>query len=68
MGQLWQYLDDLKKHAANHGYESAHLIAIAIAGQPDMSVRDRVDAYAKARGLEVTFLLYRVHMELLAHP
>jgi hypothetical protein len=66
VGQLQQYLEDLQHHATNHGSESAHLIVIA--GQPDVSVRDRVDAYAQARGLEVTFLLYRVDVTLRTHP
>ncbi|MFV1356952.1 hypothetical protein ABFV47_07755 [Mycolicibacterium fortuitum] len=65
-GQLQQYLDDLDSHAKNHGYDSAHLIVIS--GQPDQSVRYRVEQYAASRGLTVTFLLYRVHMELVAHP
>lgn len=41
-GQLQQYLDDLENHAKRHGYESAHLIVIS--GQPDKSVRNRVQA------------------------
>lgn len=65
-GQLQQYLDDLANHARNHGYDSAHLIVIA--GQPDKSVRKRVDRYANQGGHEVTFLLYRVRMELEPHP
>jgi hypothetical protein len=65
-GQLQQYLDDLAEHARSHGYDSAHLIVIA--GQPDRSARNRVEHYAAARGHEVTFLLYRVHIELVAHP
>jgi len=65
-GQLQQYLDDLDDHARNHGFDSAHLVVIT--GQPDKSVRNRVEQYAAARGLTVTFLLYRVHMELLPHP
>lgn len=66
VGQLQQYIDDLDSHAKQHGFDSAHLIVIA--GQPDRSVRARVDDYAATRGLEVTFLLYRVRMELAEHP
>lgn len=66
VGQLEQYLEDLGAHAASHGFESTHLIVIT--GQPDQSVRSRVKRYADAHGHEVTFLLYRVHMELLPHP
>jgi RecB family endonuclease NucS len=65
-GQLQQYLEDLQNHAKRHGYESAHLIVVS--GQPDKSVRSRVEHYATSRGLEVTFLLDRVQMELIAHP
>jgi hypothetical protein len=54
------------EHAKSHGYDSAHLVLIA--GQPDKTVRSRVERYAAARGLTVTFLLYRVQMDLLAHP
>ena len=66
VGQLQQYLEDLDSHARGHGFESAHLILIA--GQPDLSVRRRVEQFATARGLNVTFLLYRVHMKLHPHP
>lgn len=65
-GQTQQYLDDLARHAKNHDYDSAHLIVIT--GQPDKSVRDRVERYADARGLTVEFLLYRVQTKLLPHP
>ena len=65
-GQLQQYLDDLAEHARNHGYASAHLILVA--GQPDKTVRDRVERYAATRGLTATFLLYKVQMDLVAHP
>lgn len=65
-GQTQQYLDDLARHADNHGYDSAHLIVIS--GQPDKSVRNRVEHYAQARGLTVEFLLYRVQTKLLPHP
>lgn len=66
VGQLQQYLEDLQAHAQRHGFDSAHLILIA--GQPDLSVRTRVEQFAAARGLSVTFLLYRVHMKLHPHP
>ncbi|OBB48411.1 hypothetical protein [Mycobacterium sp. 852002-51961_SCH5331710] len=66
VGQLQQYLDDLADHAQTNGYDSAHLIVIT--GQPDTSVRNRVEQYAARQGHEVTFLLYRVHMELTSHP
>lgn len=66
VGQLEQYLSDLADHARNHGFESTHLIVIT--GQPDQSVRERVERYAAAHHLEVTFLLYRVDMRLHAHP
>lgn len=65
-GQIQQYIDDLDRHAKNHGYDSAHLIVIS--GQPDKSVRDRAERYAQARGLTVEFLLYRVQTKLLPHP
>ena len=65
-GQLQQYLDDLAKHAKNHGFDSAHLILIS--GQPDKTIRDRVSQYAAARGLTVTFFLYKVQMDLVEHP
>ena len=52
-GQLQQYLDDLADHARNHGYDSAHLIVIA--GQPDKSVRNRVERYAATRGTRSPF-------------
>lgn len=60
------FFEDLKAHAQRHGFDSAHLILIA--GQPDLSVRTRVEQFAAARGLSVTFLLYRVHMKLHPHP
>ena len=66
VGQLEQYLDDLADHAKNHGFESTHLIVIT--GQPDQSVRRKVERYAAVHGLEITFLLYQVDMKLLAHP
>lgn len=66
VGQLQQYLDDLADYAQGNGYDSAHLIVIT--GQPDISVRNRVEQYAEKKGHEVTFLLYRVHMALSAHP
>lgn len=65
-GQTQQYLDDLARHAKKHGYESAHLIVIS--GQPDKSVRERVEHYADTKGLTVEFLLYRVQTKLLPHP
>jgi hypothetical protein len=65
-GQIEQYLDDLARYSKKHGYDSAQLILIA--GQPDKSVRNRVEHDASTRGLTVRFLLYRVQMELLAHP
>jgi hypothetical protein len=65
-GQTQQYLDDLARHSKNHGYDSAHLIVIS--GQPDKSVRNRVEHYARTRGVTVEFLLYRVQTELLPHP
>lgn len=66
VGQAQKYLDDLARHAKTHGYDSAHLIVIS--GQPDKSVRERVEQYATSRGLTVEFLLYRVQTKLLAHP
>jgi hypothetical protein len=63
-GQIEQYLDELDGYAKKHGYDSAHLVFIA--GQPDKTVRNRVDHYASTRGLGVTYLLYRVHMELVS--
>ncbi|GJF08927.1 hypothetical protein NGTWS0302_33010 [Mycolicibacterium cyprinidarum] len=65
-GQIQQYIDDLDRHAKAHGYDSAHLIVIS--GQPDKSVRHRVERFAQARGLTVEFLLYRVQTKLLPHP
>jgi len=65
VGQLDHYLDDLAEHARKRGC-SAHFILIT--GQPEKSVRDHVESYAAARGLTVTFLLYRVQMNLLEHP
>ena len=65
-GQIEQYLDELARYSKKHGYDSAHLILVA--GQPDKSVRNRVEHYAQTRGLTVTYLLYRVQMELVAHP
>lgn len=65
-GQIQQYLDDLARHAKKHGFDSAHLIVIS--GQPDKSVRNRVEHYADTRGLTVEFLLYRVQTKLLPHP
>lgn len=66
VGQLFQYLEDLDDHARRHGFESAHLIVIT--GQPDKSVRERVEHHALALGVTVTFLLYRVHLQLVDHP
>lgn len=66
VGQAQKYLDDLARHAKNHGYDSAHLIVIS--GQPDKSVRERVEQHARSRGLTVEFLLYRVQTKLLPHP
>lgn len=65
-GQLQQYLDDLADEAANQGYNSAHLIVIT--GQPDRSVKDRVEAYAKSKDMTVAFMLYRVQLDLIKHP
>lgn len=65
-GQVQQYLDDLARHAKNHGYDSAHVIVVS--GQPDESVRDRVEQYARIRDVTVEFLLYRVQLKLVAHP
>lgn len=66
VGQVQKYLTDLARHAENHGYDSAHLIVIS--GQPDRSVRERVESYADSCGLTVEFLLYRVQTKLLPHP
>lgn len=66
VGQVQKYLTDLARHAGSHGFDSAHLIVIT--GQPDRSVRERVERYADSCGLTVEFLLYRVHTKLLPHP
>ena len=60
--------DDLDDHARRHGFDSAHLIVIA--GQPDSTVRQPVEQHALAQcvAVAVTFLLYRVHLNLLDHP
>jgi hypothetical protein len=65
-GQTQLYLDDLARYAKGRGFDSAHLIIIS--GQPDQSVRNRVEQYAHTCGLTVEFLLYRVHTKLLPHP
>ena len=58
VGQLQRYVDDLKEHGAKRGYDSTRLIVIA--GQPDKSVRNQVEQYARSRDVELTFFLYRV--------
>lgn len=62
-GQCQRYLDHLDAYARTHGYDSAHLIVIS--GRPNKAARNRVETYAAARGLKVTFLLYSVQMNLL---
>ncbi|MDQ1305992.1 MAG: hypothetical protein QG671_1824 [Actinomycetota bacterium] len=62
-GQSQRYLDNLDAYARTHGYDSAYLIVIS--GRPNKAARARVEAYAAARGLKVTFLLYSVQMNLL---
>ncbi|MDX1887740.1 hypothetical protein [Mycolicibacterium sp. 120270] len=65
-GQTQQYLDDLARHAKARDFKSAHLIVIS--GQPDKSVRERVEQHASSRGLTVEFLLYQVQTKLSPHP
>lgn len=62
-GQSQRYLEDLDAYARAHGYDSAHLIVIS--GRPNKATRTRVESYAAAKGLKVTFLLYSVQMNLL---
>jgi hypothetical protein len=66
VGQVEHYLDDLKKEADKLG-ASAHFILIA-GGQPNRSVRARIDTHAATLGVTVTFLLYSVEMTLRSHP
>ena len=66
VGQIEQYLDDLAKYAKDHGHPGSR--AIVIAGQPDLSVKRRVERYAAAQGQQVEFLLYRVDVRLEPHP
>ena len=62
-GQSQRYLDGLDAYARTHGYDSAHLIVIS--GRPNKAARTRVESYAAAKGMKVTFLLYSVQMNLL---
>lgn len=62
VGQCLQYVDDLAKKADAQGH-SPRLIVIS-GGQPNGQARERIRSYARSRGVETTFLLYRVHLEL----
>jgi len=66
VGQSQHYVDDLAKEAQKLGF-SPHLVLIA-GGQPNRSVRTRIESYAEARGVSVTFLLHSVELKLRAHP
>ncbi|MGO9098772.1 MAG: hypothetical protein ACLP9Y_04755 [Mycobacterium sp.] len=66
VGQVEHYLDDLVSEANKLGY-SPHFILIA-GGQPNKSVRARIESYAEARGVSVTYLLHSVEMSLRQHP
>lgn len=66
VGQSQHYIDDLVKEAEKHGAEP-HFMLIA-GGQPNKSVRTRIESYAKTRGVGVTFLLHQVEMSLRLHP
>ncbi|OBK15746.1 hypothetical protein [Mycobacterium asiaticum] len=66
VGQSQHYIDDLAKEAERQGMEP-HFALIA-GGQPNKSVRARIESYAKARGVGATFLLHRVEMSLRLHP
>lgn len=66
VGQSQHYIDDLAKEAERQGVEP-HFMLIA-GGQPNKSVRARIESYAKTRGVGVTFLLHRVEMSLRSHP
>ena len=66
VGQSLQYIDDLAAEAERQG-NSPHYILIA-GGQPSPAARDRIQDYAKAHGVSVTFLLHSVEMQLRKHP
>lgn len=66
VGQSLHYIDDLAKEAEKFGTQP-HFILIA-GGQPNKSVRARIESYAETRGVGVTFLLHRVEMSLRPHP
>lgn len=62
VGQCLHYIDDLMKLAENRGM-AAHFILIS-GGNPNRSVRSRIENYARSRGVTVDFLLHRVEMTL----
>ena len=66
VGQAQHYVDDLAKEAEKLGAHP-HFILIA-GGQPNKSVRARIESYAEARGVGMTFLLHRVELSLRLHP
>lgn len=66
VGQSQHYVHDLAKEAEKSGAK-AHFILIA-GGQPNKSVRARIESYAEAHGVAVTFLLHSVTMSLRLHP
>ena len=66
IGQCQHYVDDLVKEAENRGL-AAHFILIA-GGNPNRSVRSRIESYARTRAVTVDFLLHSVAMTLRPHP
>ncbi|TDK96486.1 hypothetical protein EI067_15395 [Mycobacterium paragordonae] len=66
VGQAQQYIDDLVKEAGKLGLQP-HFMLIA-GGQPNKSVRSRIESYAQTRGVGVTFLIHRAEMSLRLHP
>lgn len=65
VGQSQHYVDDLAKEAEKLGL-SAHFMLIS-GGQPNPSVRSRIDSYARSRGVMATLLLHNVTMTLRPH-
>lgn len=62
VGQCQHYIDDLKEAAEDRGMD-AHLILIS-GGNPNRSVRTRIESYARTRGVTVDLLLHSFEMRL----
>lgn len=62
VGQCQHYIDDLKIAAVSRGMD-AHFVLIS-GGNPNRSVRTRIESYARTRTVTVDLLLHSVEMRL----